>query len=149
MELRFRNSVAALKALAAEGYVDISDEDVAFLNSERVWTASDRNRARRCIEAFSYGAIDLMGLPRFPLPAEFVAAVIVKHVHAINWQTSCVVMSGVEWAEDVGLERERPLKPETLFSHVLRIAAGDVTYLDHIEQKQKKRVTLSKGQKVG
>src|SRR5207253_1597632 len=31
-----------------------------------VWIATDRSRARRCVEACVYGTLDFVGYPRFP-----------------------------------------------------------------------------------
>src|SRR5207253_11116827 len=42
----------------------------------KVWIATDRSRARRCVEACVYGTLDFVGYPRFPAPVEFIAAVI-------------------------------------------------------------------------
>lgn len=129
-DMRYLTSVAALAALATEGSVDLSQDDIEFLQRDRLWLSADRNRARRGIEAFAYGSLDLIGLPRFPLPTEFIAAVIAKMIHPQNWQIACVVMSGTEWTEDVVLNRSEAVDPAVLFSHVLRLAAGltdDVT----------------------
>lgn len=134
MDLRYKASVAALSALATEGYVDLSDDDIAFVKQDRIWLAHDRARVRRCIEAFSFGAIDILGLPRVPLPAEFIASVIVKVVSPSNWLTACVIMSGCEWSENIILNREDPLKAETLLSHVLRVAAG---YDEEVNRSEK------------
>lgn len=139
MDLRYKASVAALSTLASEGYVDLSEDDIAFVKQDRIWLAHDRSRVRRCIEAFSFGAIDILGLPRVPLPAEFIAAVIVRVVSPSNWLTACVVMSGCEWTENIILNREDPLKTETLLSHVLRVAAGYEEELNRSEKGFKQK----------
>lgn len=140
MDMRYRCSVAAVNALAAEGYVDLSEDDVNFIKQDRIWTAADRSRVRRGLEAFAYGAVDLLGLARFPLPAEFVATVIAKVVAAPNWQIACVIMSGAEWSENVVLNREDPVNAEVLFSHVLRIAAGFNYGVDNAEARARQAV---------
>src|SRR5262249_57253518 len=40
--------------------------------SNKVWIATDRSRARRCVEACVYGTLDFVGYPRFPAPVEFI-----------------------------------------------------------------------------
>src|SRR5260370_10125723 len=55
--------------------------------SNKVWIATDRSRARRCVEACVYGTLDFVGYPRFPAPVEFIAAVIAYYVHPVNIQT--------------------------------------------------------------
>src|SRR5207245_2657533 len=65
-----------------------------FLTSNKVWFATDRSRARRCVEACVYGTLDFVGYPRFPAPVEFIAAVIAYYVHPVNIQTACLIMVG-------------------------------------------------------
>src|SRR5439155_5969715 len=52
--------------------------------SRKVWIATDRSRARRCVEACVYGTLDFVGYPRFPAPVEFIAAVIAYYVHPVR-----------------------------------------------------------------
>src|SRR5690606_41374324 len=69
-------------------------DDFDFLTSNKVWIATDRSRARRCVEACVYGTLDFVGYPRFPAPVEFIAAVIAYYVHPVNIQTACLIMEG-------------------------------------------------------
>src|SRR5260370_18452714 len=71
--------------------------DFDFLTSNKVWIATDRSRARRCVEACVYGTLDFVGYPRFPAPVEFIAAVIAYYVHPVNIQTACLIMEGAEF----------------------------------------------------
>src|SRR5207302_3571930 len=71
-----------------------------FLTSNKVWIATDRSRARRCVEACVYGTLDFVGYPRFPAPVEFIAAVIAYYVHPVNIQTACLIMEGAEFTEN-------------------------------------------------
>src|SRR5262249_7411403 len=63
-----------------------TEDDFDFLTSNKVWIATDRSRARRCVEACVYGTLDFVGYPRFPAPVEFIAAVIAYYVHPVNIQ---------------------------------------------------------------
>src|SRR5690606_41441804 len=67
----------------------------------KVWIATDRSRARRCVEACVYGTLDFVGYPRFPAPVEFIAAVIAYYVHPVNIQTACLIMEGAEFTENI------------------------------------------------
>src|SRR5437764_14599312 len=69
--------------------------------SNKVWIATDRSRARRCVEACVYGTLDFVGYPRFPAPVEFIAAVIAYYVHPVNIQTACLIMEGAEFTENI------------------------------------------------
>src|SRR5207247_3400330 len=75
--------------------------DFDFLTSNKVWIATDRSRARRCVEACVYGTLDFVGYPRFPAPVEFIAAVIAYYVHPVNIQTACLIMEGAEFTENI------------------------------------------------
>src|SRR5206468_4734117 len=72
-----------------------------FRSSNKVWIATDRSRARRCVEACVYGTLDFVGYPRFPAPVEFIAAVIAYYVHPVNIQTACLIMEGAEFTENI------------------------------------------------
>src|SRR5205085_1416347 len=69
------------KLIQASAVLDLTEDDFDFLTSNKVWIATDRSRARRCVEACVYGTLDFVGYPRFPAPVEFIAAVIAYYVH--------------------------------------------------------------------
>src|SRR5690606_41313350 len=79
-------------ALPISAVLDLTEDDFDFLTSNKVWIATDRSRARRCVEACVYGTLDFVGYPRFPAPVEFIAAVIAYYVHPVNIQTACLIM---------------------------------------------------------
>src|SRR5262249_19659626 len=81
--------------------LDLTEDDFDFLTSNKVWIATDRSRARRCVEACVYGTLDFVGYPRFPAPVEFIAAVIAYYVHPVNIQTACLIMEGAEFTENI------------------------------------------------
>src|SRR5699024_11727984 len=74
-------SLASIKLIQASAVLDLTEDDFDFLTSNKVWIATDRSRARRCVEACVYGTLDFVGYPRFPAPVEFIAAVIAYYVH--------------------------------------------------------------------
>src|SRR2546430_8507754 len=59
----FRSSI---KLIQASAVLDLTEDDFDFLTSNKVWIATDRSRARRCVEACVYGTLDFVGYPRFP-----------------------------------------------------------------------------------
>src|SRR5260370_12622098 len=75
------NRSSDLKLIQASAVLDLTEDDFDFLTSNKVWIATDRSRARRCVEACVYGTLDFVGYPRFPAPVEFIAAVIAYYVH--------------------------------------------------------------------
>src|SRR5688572_32618902 len=74
--VRFQTALASIKLIQASAVLDLTEDDFDFLTSKKVWIATDRSRARRCVEACVYGTLDFVGYPRFPAPVEFIAAVI-------------------------------------------------------------------------
>src|SRR5262245_62694651 len=79
----FQTALASIKLIQASAVLDLTEDDFDFLTSNKVWIATDRSRARRCVEACVYGTLDFVGYPRFPAPVEFIAAVIAYYVHPV------------------------------------------------------------------
>src|SRR5205807_1303207 len=111
--VRFQTALASIKLIQASAVLDLTEDDFDFLTSNKVWIATDRSRARRCVEACVYGTLDFVGYPRFPAPVEFIAAVIAYYVHPVNIQTACLIMEGAEFTENIINGVERPVKAET------------------------------------
>src|SRR5690242_20625230 len=84
--VRFQTALASIKLIQASAVLDLTEDDFDFLTSNKVWIATDRSRARRCVEACVYGTLDFVGYARFPAPVEFIAAVIAYYVHPVNIQ---------------------------------------------------------------
>lgn len=121
---RYRNALAAIKLNAEVGLLDLTPEGLEFLTTEKPWINTDRQEARRCIEAATYGALDYLGLPRMQVPAEFIAGTIALYVSPVNVLTACAIMDGAEWSENVIQGIERPVKGNELFAFTLQVLAG-------------------------
>src|SRR2546428_4194168 len=80
--VRFQTALASIKLIQASAVLDLTEDDFDFLTSNKVWIATDRSRARRCVEACVYGTLDFVGYPRLPAPVEFIAAVIAYYVRS-------------------------------------------------------------------
>src|SRR5205809_1496431 len=104
--VRFQTALASIKLIQASAVLDLTEDDFDFLTSNKVWIATDRSRARRCVEACVYGTLDFVGYPRFPAPVEFIAAVIAYYVHPVNIQTACLIMEGAEFTENIIKDRK-------------------------------------------
>src|SRR5689334_25322768 len=72
--VRFQTALASIKLIQASAVLDLTEDDFDFLTSNKVWIATDRSRAGRCVEACVYGTLDFVGYPRFPARVEFIAA---------------------------------------------------------------------------
>src|SRR5262249_25578133 len=120
--------------------LDLTEDDFDFLTSNKVWIATDRSRARRCVEACVYGTLDFVGYPRFPAPVEFIAAVIAYYVHPVNIQTACLIMEGAEFTENIINGVERPVKAAELFAFTLRVRAGNTDVLTDAEENVRQKL---------
>src|SRR5262252_11120920 len=108
--VRFQTALASIKLIQASAGLYLTEDDFDFLTSTKVWIATDRSRARRCVEACVYGTLDFVGYPRFPDPVEFIAAVIASYVHPVNIQTACIILARAEFSEKILAAVARPVK---------------------------------------
>lgn len=141
-EISYLTAVASLKLINDSSVLDLSEDDFAFMVGDRIWISTERSRARRCIESAVYGALDMVGYPRFPAPAEFVSAIIAFYVHPVNIQTACLIMEGAEFTENIINDVERPLTASQLFAHTLRLRAGEKELINEREEKIKQVLKL-------
>src|SRR2546421_12029837 len=137
--VRFQTALASIKLIQASAVLDLTDDDCDFLTSNIVWIATDRSRARPCVEACVYGTLVCVGCLLFPAPVEFIAAVIAYYVHPVNIQTAFLIMEGAEFTEHIINGVERPVKAAELFAFTLRVRAGNTDVLtdaeEHVRQK--------------
>src|SRR5438128_10658480 len=62
--VRFQTALASIKLIQASAVLDLTEDDFDFLTSNKVWIATDRSRARRCVEACVYGTLDFVEIGR-------------------------------------------------------------------------------------
>src|SRR5438094_1872268 len=60
LSVRFQTALASIKLIQASAVLDLTEDDFDFLTSNKVWIATDRSRARRCVEACVYGTLDFV-----------------------------------------------------------------------------------------
>src|SRR5579863_9864901 len=121
--LRFQTALASIQLIQASAVLDLTEDDFDFLTRNKVWIATDRSRARRCVEACVYGTLDFVGYPRFPAPVEFIAAVIAYYVNPVNIQTACLIMVGAE-----------------LFAFTVCVRAGNTEVLTDAEENVRQKL---------
>src|SRR5579862_10063751 len=90
--VRFQTALASIKLIQGSAVLDLTEDDFDFLMSNKVWIATDRSRARRCVEACVYGTLDLVGYHRFPAAGRSVAAGRASFVDAVQIQKACLIM---------------------------------------------------------
>src|SRR5256885_964152 len=85
--VRFQTALASIKLIQASAVLDLTEDDFDFLTSNKVWIATGRSRARRCVEACVYGTLEIVGCPRFPARVFFQAEVGIRYYKVAGVQT--------------------------------------------------------------
>src|SRR4051794_41694512 len=94
--VRFQTALTSIKLIQASAVLDLTEDDFDFLTSNKVWIATDRSRARRCVEACVYGTLDFVGYPRLdrksgsagmPRPISYAVFCLKKKKKKSNWLT--------------------------------------------------------------
>src|SRR5258707_815516 len=137
--VRFQTALASIKLIQASAVLDLTEDDFDFLTSNKVWIATDRSRASRCVEACVYGTLDFVGYSLFPATVEFFAAVIAYYFHPVNIQTPCFIMDGAEFTEKIINGVERPVKAAELFAFTLLVRAGKIDVLTDEEENVRQK----------
>src|SRR5437870_13668673 len=99
--VRFQTALASIKLIQASAVLDLTEDDFDLLTSNKVRIATDRSRARRCVEACVYVTLDSVGYPLFPARVEFIAAVLAYYVHPVIIHTACLIMEGADATENI------------------------------------------------
>lgn len=108
---------------------NVDKERFELLMSPGPWTTIDRSDVRVAFDAILFGTLDSMGLPRFTLPCEYVAAAIAKFVSPVNVMTMC------SWSEHHGTSADdmsvaqsstiiEPVTARQLFAFVSMVLAA-------------------------
>src|SRR5437016_5698265 len=138
--VRFQTALASIKLIQASAVLDLTEDDFDFLTSNKVWIATDRSRARRCVEACVYGTLDFVGYPRFPASDEIIAVVIAYYVHPVNIQTSYFIIEGDEFMYNIINVVELPINAAELFAFTLRVRAGNTDVLTDAEENVRQKL---------
>src|SRR5205823_15097226 len=99
--VRFQTALASIKLIQPSAVLDLTEDDFDFLTSNNVWIATDRSRARRCVEACVYGRLDFVGYPRFPDSVEFISAVFAYYRHTVSSQRALLIMAGADFTVNI------------------------------------------------
>src|SRR4051794_41433596 len=76
--VRFQTALASIKLIQASAVLDLTEDDFDFLTSNKVWIATDRSRARRCVEACVDRKSGSAGMPR---PISYAVFCLKKKKH--------------------------------------------------------------------
>src|SRR5437660_8314439 len=78
--VRFQTALASIKLIQASAVLDLTEDDFDFLTSNKVWIATDRSRARRCVEAIQTLLDRKSGSAGMPRPNSYAVFCLKKKI---------------------------------------------------------------------
>lgn len=120
---------SALGVLQSHNFAELCQQfsipplDAEKLVQTSLWTPADRPIVRRAFDAVLFGSCDTVGIPRFELPAEYIACWISLAIGPVNRMTACSWFSGLRSAQELASDPEESsfdpnIKPQQLFALV-------------------------------
>jgi len=117
--MRFISESGKVNHLASVG---VSQDDFELVNGELPWTPSDRQKAFQVLGSLLQGACDVMGVARFQLSAEYIAAGIRTFVHPNNAQVACRMFERSVSSKDLSRgDKTSPVDADQLFNLVIEL----------------------------
>jgi len=109
--------------------IGITGEEWELINGSRPWIGVDRSHVTRILDSLLFGMIDTIGLPRFELPAEYVATLVALFVHPVNYFSACSWLGSFQRGDDLAnytgklepIEGFEKCKAQTIFALVCQI----------------------------
>jgi len=125
--MNLRIALGSMRLLASMGHkgmldgLGVSKGDFLRLVGDDPWTASERTRMGNLLHVMANCSIDAQGLPRFALPAEYLAAVITMFCKGVNVMAACNFAPPAIAAADAGRGNggAKSCTPSQLFALVL------------------------------
>jgi hypothetical protein len=118
-------SMRFLANMGRQGFLDgigLSKADFDRLVGPDIWVASERARMTQLIHTVINASVDSMGLPRFNLPAEYIAAGIAMFIHPVNAHAACIFAPPAASAESSGrMAVSQPCTAEQLFALTIQL----------------------------
>jgi len=116
-------------ATANIGAFGLEYEDFALLTGDAPWVGANRPKISRCLSTMCFGTLDVIGVTRFPVSAEYQAAIVAMFVHPCNFQVASDWLSKCMSNEDLSQGREEmgaPMaSPQQIFALVIQIKSQD------------------------
>lgn len=95
MNLSMETALGTMHAIAAYTSADfdalgIQPQDFSLTYDAIPWTRDNRRRVMATLDSLMFGTLDVMGLPRIAVPAEYVAAIVSTFVAPMNRMVACI-----------------------------------------------------------
>lgn len=134
-------ALGTMRAIAAYTSTDfdalgISPVDFSLTYDDIPWTRDSRRRVMSVIDSLLFGTLDVLGLPRIAVPAEYAGAVLATFVAPVNRLTACIWLAEQRMigrraidlaatASDTG--EVDPTSASQLFALVVLLSESDVS----------------------
>jgi len=133
MNLQYETAVAGMRMIGQLGFSGqldasgISQADYKRFTGDAPWIGAERNRMTQILHSLIMGTVDALGLPRFKVPAEYMAAGIAVFVAPVNVHSACTYAPSTGEAELMGRGQSSapPVLPEQLFALVQQLYRND------------------------
>lgn len=152
--LKLSAARGAMKLLAEASNVELFDtfgmtkDEIRLVLGSNPWIAGNRQVVRKCLDNLCAGVMDTVGVARFEMPAEYVAAVIAGFVHPTNIMIACRWMETQRpiaslWGSN---STEADVNPATVFALVCSLLddAGCADLHQTFEKKVGNAINKSK-----
>lgn len=123
-----QGNMSFLARQAKQGHLDnigVSMDDFRKVTQDVPWLGVDRSRVNSTLNTLITSTVDIIGMSRFQLPAEYIAAGIAMFVAPINVNAACIWMERAPTSEDLGRGLDEPLSctASQLFALVTQLLA--------------------------
>lgn len=131
MNIQYSVARGAMSQIAAQfeaGSIDmfgVTLEDWKKLSAAKPWIANDRTRMAFIFNSLMSSTTNVIGVPAFQMPAEYIAAGIALYVHPINVHAACRFLERLPTAEEQGraVEGTDKVTAAQLFALVVQLMA--------------------------
>lgn len=130
----------------------INQDDFNKTTGDAVWMSADKPVAVRTLQQLAFGVMDAQSLPRFDMPAEYLAGIIALYVNPANWFAACGWLSGEMLSVDLAARGENPERfdPSRLYALVLLASSEDLDQFCSVFGKAtKKKLDQAVGDPAG
>ena len=116
-----------------------------------IWLPQDRQNVRQVFDSLLFGTLDVLGLPRVELPAEYIAAFVCIFADPVNWQTACTWYQNANTIDALVVPEdqmeagifEANMSAKRLFAMVCRFASvSDPLSLSAVRSELAKKMAL-------
>ncbi len=129
----------------------IQPEELHLVCGDIPWKGAERTLVTRTLDALMFGTMDLLALPRFKVPVEYVAAAITMFVRPTNMMVACQWMeTGNPSANDMSgniSSNMEACQATTLFSLVCLLANDAVVASCRTQFEKRTSLYLVESQK--